>query len=125
MARGRRRNGKRGDRDGQAVPPGPCEAGAALIADAEVLQIDHLVVGGHERLSTGEVLALVDGLRGQNILTVSLDAWQQRLRSSPWVDAATSPSTASELRNFVISGAPISAGWRLPWKNMKRRIHAK
>lgn len=63
--------------------------GAALIADAEVLQIDHLVVGGHERLSTGEVLALVDGLRGQNILTVGLDAWQQRLRSSPWVDAAT------------------------------------
>jgi len=32
------------------------------------------------------------------------------------------PSTASELRNFVTSGAPISAGWRLPWKKIKRRI---
>ena len=63
--------------------------GAALILDARVLQIDHLVVRGHDRLSTGEVLALVDGLRGQNILTVGLDAWQQRLRSSPWVATAT------------------------------------
>ena len=63
--------------------------GVALIADAQTLQIGHLVVRGHERLSAGEVLALVDGLRGQNILTVRLDQWRQRLLASPWVDAAT------------------------------------
>lgn len=63
--------------------------GAALIVDADVLRIDHLVVRGHQRLSTGEILALVDGLRGQNIVTVGLDVWQARLRTSPWVDAAT------------------------------------
>ena len=48
-----------------------------------------MTVRGHERLSTGEVLALVDGLRGQNILSVSLDQWQTRLLSSPWVESAT------------------------------------
>ena len=63
--------------------------GVALIAAATSLQIGHMVVRGHERLSTGEVLSLVEGLRGQNILAVELDAWQQKLLSSPWVESAT------------------------------------
>ena len=62
---------------------------AALVADAQVLQIGHLNVHGQERLSAGEVLSLVDGLRGQNILFVRLDPWRQRLLSSPWVEDAT------------------------------------
>ena len=61
----------------------------ALVADATSLQISHMTVRGHERLSTGEVLALVEGLRGQNILAVSLDEWQEKLLSSPWVESAT------------------------------------
>jgi cell division protein FtsQ len=63
--------------------------GIVLIADAQTLQIEHLVVRGHERLSAGELLAVVDGLRGQNILTVRMDEWRQRLLSSPWVESAT------------------------------------
>lgn len=63
--------------------------GVELVAAAPSLQIGHMVVRGQERLSTGEVLALVDGLRGQNILAVSLDEWQQKLLSSPWVESAT------------------------------------
>ena len=63
--------------------------GVALVADSQTLQISHLVVRGHERLSAGEVLALVEGLRGQNILTVRLDDWRQRLLASPWVSGAT------------------------------------
>lgn len=63
--------------------------GVALVADAQTLQIAHLLVRGHERLSAGEVLALVDGLRGQNILTVRLDDWRRRLLASPWVHGAT------------------------------------
>ena len=63
--------------------------GVTLIAAAPSLQIGHLTVRGHDRLSTGEVLALVAGLRGQNILVVDLGHWQQKLLSSPWVDHAT------------------------------------
>ena len=63
--------------------------GVTLIAAASSLQIGHMVVRGHERLSTGEVLALVEGLRGQNILAVKLDDWQQKLLASPWVEGAT------------------------------------
>lgn len=63
--------------------------GVTTIAAASTLQIGHMVVRGHERLSTGEVLSLVEGLRGQNILAVHLDDWQQKLLSSPWVESAT------------------------------------
>src|SRR5688500_19318062 len=54
--------------------------GVALVAAAPSLQIDHMVVRGHERLAAGEVLALVEGLRGQNILAV--DRKSTRLNSS-------------------------------------------
>jgi cell division protein FtsQ len=63
--------------------------GVGLIAAAPSLQIGHLLVRGHERLSTGEVLALVEGLRGENILTAKLDHWQRKLLSTPWVESAT------------------------------------
>ena len=62
---------------------------ARLVIDSHALQISHVVVRGHERLSAGEVLALVDGLRGEHILGVHLDTWRQRLLSSPWVEDAT------------------------------------
>ena len=77
--------------------------GVGLVADASSLQIGHMTLRGHERLSVGEVLALVDGLRGQNILAVSLEDWQQKLLSSPWVESATIrrvlPSTVEILIN--------------------------
>ncbi len=62
--------------------------GTALVLGAPVLQVSRITVRGNDRLSTGEVLALVDGLRGRNILTVDLDQWQQRLLASSWVEEA-------------------------------------
>lgn len=63
--------------------------GVTSIAAASTLQIGHLQVRGNQRLSTGEVLSLVEGLRGQNILAVRLDDWQKKLLASPWVEGAT------------------------------------
>jgi cell division septal protein FtsQ len=81
--------------------------GVTLIAAASSLQIGHMVVRGHQRLSTGEVLSLVEGLRGQNILVVKLDAWQQKLLSSPWVEHAT-------IRRVLPSTVEISIHERRP-----------
>ena len=81
--------------------------GVTLIAAAPSLQIGHLVVRGHERLSTGEVLALIHGLRGQNILAVSLAEWQQKLLSSPWVESAT-------IRRVLPSTVEITVRGRRP-----------
>ena len=62
--------------------------GTALVLGAPMLQVSRISVRGNERLSVGEVLALVDGLRGRNILTVALDEWRARLMASPWVEDA-------------------------------------
>jgi cell division protein FtsQ len=81
--------------------------GVALIAASPSLQIGHMVVRGHERMSTGEVLALVEGLRGENILGVSLEEWQNKLLSSPWVESAT-------IRRVLPSTLEISIRERRP-----------
>jgi len=81
--------------------------GATLIAAASSLQIGHMVVRGQARLSTGEVLALVEGLRGQNILAADLEAWQEKLLSSPWVESAT-------IRRVLPSTVEISVQERRP-----------
>lgn len=62
--------------------------GAALVLGAPVLQVSRISIRGNERLSSGEVLALVGGLRGENILTVDLAEWHARLMASPWVEEA-------------------------------------
>jgi cell division protein FtsQ len=56
---------------------------------ADALTITRITVSGNARLSRGEVLALLDDVVGQSMVTADLDGWQTRLLSSPWVaDAA-------------------------------------
>jgi len=63
--------------------------GARLVFTAPALQVSHISVSGHARLSRGEVLTLLAGLRGQNMAGVDLETWRTRLLKSPWVaDAA-------------------------------------
>ena len=59
-----------------------------LVAESSALRIAHIALHGHERLSRGEAMALVGDLHGQNILTVRLEDWRQRLMASPWVEDA-------------------------------------
>ena len=81
--------------------------GASLVTAAPSLQISHMVVRGHDRLAAGEVLALVEGLRGQNILSVDLAVWQEKLLASPWVEGAT-------IRRVLPSTLEISVRERQP-----------
>jgi cell division septal protein FtsQ len=74
--------------------------GTTLVLGAPALQVSRIAVRGNEQLSNGEVLALLDGLRGRNILTVDLDEWQQRLLASSWVEEA-------HLRRVLPSGVDI------------------
>jgi cell division protein FtsQ len=55
---------------------------------AEALTVTRITVSGNTRLSRGEVLSLLDGLAGRNMLFVSLDEWRQRVLTSPWVEDA-------------------------------------
>ena len=62
---------------------------ARLLLSAPFLAVDDIVVRGNDRLSDGEVLALVSGLRGENILAVDLAAQRRRLVTSPWLRDGT------------------------------------
>ena len=81
--------------------------GTALLLGAPALQVSRISMRGNERLSSGEVLALVDGLRGTNILTVDLGEWQERLLASPWVEEA-------HLRRLLPSRIDIAVRERRP-----------
>ena len=63
--------------------------GTALLLGATSFQVSRVTVRGNDRLASGEVLAILDGLKGRNILTIEIEAWRQRLLASPWVEAAT------------------------------------
>ena len=81
--------------------------GTALLLGAPALQVSHITMHGNERLSRGEVLALLDGLRGRNIVTVDLAEWRLRLMASPWVEYA-------QLRRLLPSRIDVELRERQP-----------
>ncbi len=82
--------------------------GGGAFMHARLLQVDRIVVRGTERLSTGEVLSVLSGLRGENIVWSDLSAWRLRLLSSPWVrDAALRRSLPSTVEVIVSERQPV------------------
>lgn len=63
-------------------------AGAGIVTQALTtprLAIDSIAVRGNQRMSTGEVHALIGNLLGANVLLADLDGARERLKASPWV----------------------------------------
>jgi cell division protein FtsQ len=84
---------------------------SSIVAHARVLQVDRIVVRGNERLSRGEVLAVLNGLRGENLVWTDLEQWHRRLMASPWVrDAALRRSLPSTIEVVVSERVPIGIG---------------
>jgi cell division protein FtsQ len=81
--------------------------GGGVLMHARLLQVDRLLVRGTERLSSGEVLAVLGGLRGENIIWADLSAWRLRLLSSPWVRDVT-------LRRLLPSTVEVVVSERQP-----------
>src|SRR5437667_1862750 len=84
---------------------------SAVVAHARMLQVDRIVVHGNERLSRGEILAVLNGLRGESLVWTDLDRWRRRLLASPWVrDAALRRSLPSTVEVLVWERQPIAIG---------------
>jgi cell division protein FtsQ len=82
-----------------------------VVAGAHVLHVDRIVVRGNERLSRADVLAVLNGLRGENIVSTDLERWRRRLIASPWVrDAALRRSLPSTVDVLVWERQPIGVG---------------
>ena len=59
---------------------------ARSVLTAEALTITRVTVSGNTRVSRGEVLSLLDGLSGRNMLLLNLEEWRRRILDSPWVE---------------------------------------
>jgi cell division protein FtsQ len=82
-----------------------------FVLTAEALTVTRITVSGNTRLSQGEVLSLLDGLRGRNMLAADLDAWQQKLMASPWVaNAAMRRVLPGTIDVFISERAPMGVG---------------
>jgi cell division protein FtsQ len=84
---------------------------ALAIADAPALRVERIAVTGTAHLSKGEVLALVEGLRGRNILFVSLDDWRRQVLACPWVaDATLRRSLPRTVEVQIVERRPLAIG---------------
>jgi cell division protein FtsQ len=81
--------------------------GGLAVAHSRLLRVARVTVAGNHRLSNGEVLALLDGLAGRNILSADLEEWRRRVLACPWVEDAT-------LRRWLPSTIEVSVTERYP-----------
>ena len=82
--------------------------GVTAATHTPLLSISRIVVRGNDRLSTGEVDAILGGLRGRNLLDADLGAWRQRLLDSAWVrDATLRRSLPSTVDVQIVERQPI------------------
>jgi cell division septal protein FtsQ len=83
----------------------------AVVAGLDVFHVQHIAVRGNHRLSDGEVLALVEGLRGRSILAVDLEEWRRALLSSAWVaDASLRRTLPATVEVAILERAPLGIG---------------
>jgi len=86
-------------------------SGGTMLAASSLLQVRNLRVAGNSRMSRGEVVALLEGLEGRNILALSLDDWRERLLECPWVaDASLRRSLPSTIEITVVERTPLAIG---------------
>jgi cell division protein FtsQ len=85
--------------------------GSAIVAQSRLLRIDRIIVRGNTRVSSEEVISVLNGLRGENLVWTDLDAWRARLLASPWLrDAALRRTLPSTVEVFVSEREPIGIG---------------
>ena len=84
---------------------------SVVAAQAHVLLVDNIVVHGNERLTDGEVMKVLAGLRGESLMWTDLEAWRERLMGSPWIrDAALRRSLPSTVEIVVTERTPVGIG---------------
>lgn len=83
----------------------------AVVTALEMFHVDQINVRGNHRLSKGEVLAMLENLRGRSVLAVDLTEWRRALLSSPWVaDASLRRTLPSTIDVVILERAPLGIG---------------
>jgi cell division protein FtsQ len=85
--------------------------GVQVVTQARMLKIDTVLVDGNVRIATPDVLDMLGGLRGENILLSDLDGWSRHLRQSSWIkDASFRRSLPSTIEVLIEERTPIAVG---------------
>jgi cell division septal protein FtsQ len=83
----------------------------AVVSGLDIFRIDRVNVRGNHRLSRGEVLAMLENLKGRSVLAVDLAEWRRVLLSSPWVaDASLRRTLPSTVDVVILERAPLGIG---------------
>jgi len=84
---------------------------AAYMLSSDALIVSRITVSGNARLPSGEIVSLLDGLEGRNMLLLDLDGWRNKLLASPWVaDAALRRVLPGTVDVFITEREPIGIG---------------
>jgi cell division septal protein FtsQ len=84
---------------------------AHFALSAEALTISRITVSGNARMPRGEVLSLLEGLRGAHMVTADLETWRLKLLDAPWVaDAALRRVLPGTLAVTVKEREPMGIG---------------
>jgi cell division protein FtsQ len=82
-----------------------------FVLASEALTVTRITVQGHQRMSRGEVLNLLDGLSGASIVMTDLESWREKLLASPWVaDASIRRMFPGTLAVVIAERRPIGVG---------------
>ena len=85
--------------------------GGSVMAHADVLKIDHIVIHGNDGCRTETCWVCSTGLRGENLMRTNLDGWRNRLLASPWIkEAALRRSLPSTVDVEISERNPIALG---------------
>ena len=86
-------------------------ATVAWVRAASLLTVNRVTVRGNERMSSGEVAALLDEAVGADMLTLDLETWREKLRRAPWVsDAALRRVLPGTLDVTIVERRPMGVG---------------
>jgi cell division protein FtsQ len=82
--------------------------GVERALSTDLLAVSQIEIRGNARLDVDEVLALLEGLHGANLLTVDLHHWREALLRSPWIaDAVLRRSFPGTISVVVREREPI------------------
>jgi cell division septal protein FtsQ len=78
---------------------------------SRVLTVTRITVSGNQRMSSGEVRALLSEALGASMVTIDLESWRQRLLTAPWVaDAAIRRLLPGTLAVAIEERQPMGVG---------------
>ena len=85
-----------------------CYRGVDVLLATDALTVTRITVSGNTKLSRGEVVALLDGMRGRNMVFLNLEDWRRKLTGSPWVaDAALRRVLPGTVDVFISERLPM------------------